>query len=40
MDLFVKKSADDILHEAENEGGRGLKRVLGPWGLKIGRAHV
>lgn len=33
MDLFVKKSAEDLLHEADNEGGRGLKRVLGPWGL-------
>ena len=33
MDLFVKKSEEDLLHEADNEGGRGLKRVLGPWGL-------
>lgn len=33
MDLFVKKTAEELLHEAENEGGKGLKRVLGPWGL-------
>ncbi len=33
MDLFVKKTAEDLLHEADNDGGRGLKRVLGPWGL-------
>lgn len=33
MDLFVKKTANELLQEAENEGGRGLKRVLGPWGL-------
>ena len=33
MDLFVKKTAAELLHEAENEGGRGLKRVLGPGGL-------
>ena len=33
MDIFVKKTADELLHEAENEGGRGLRRVLGPWGL-------
>lgn len=33
MDLFVKKSAEELLHEAENEGGKGLKRVLGPGGL-------
>ena len=33
MDLFIKKTAADLLHEAENEGGKGLKRVLGAWGL-------
>ena len=33
MNLFVKKSADELLHEAENDGGKGLKRVLGTWGL-------
>ncbi len=33
MDLFVKKTAEELLHEAENEGGKGLKRVLGPGGL-------
>ena len=33
MDLFVKKTANELLQEAENEGGHGLKRVLGPWGL-------
>lgn len=33
MDLFIKKSADELLLEAENEGGKGLKRVLGTWGL-------
>ena len=31
MDLFVKKTADELLREAGNEGGKGLK---------IGRAHV
>ena len=33
MDLFVKKTADELLREAGNEGGKGLKRVLGLWGL-------
>ena len=33
MDLFVKKTAEELLHEADNDGGRGLKRVLGPFGL-------
>lgn len=33
MNLFVRKSAEELLHEAENDGGRGLKRVIGPWGL-------
>ena len=33
MNLFIKKSAEDLLKEAENDGGRGLKRVLGPGGL-------
>lgn len=33
MDLFIKKSADELLLEAENEGGKGLRRVLGTWGL-------
>ena len=33
MNIFIKKSADELLLEAENEGGKGLKRVLGTWGL-------
>lgn len=33
MDLFIKKSTDELLLEADNEGGKGLKRVLGTWGL-------
>lgn len=33
MDLFVKKSVTSMLREAENDGGKGLKRVLGPLGL-------
>ena len=33
MDLFVKKPIDQIMKEAGNEGGTGLKRVLGPMGL-------
>lgn len=33
MDLFVRKTKEELLEEAENEGGRGLKRVLGAWGL-------
>ncbi len=33
MNLFVKKTAEELLHEAENEGGRGLRRVIGPLGL-------
>lgn len=33
MNLFIKKSAEGLLKEAENDGGRGLKRVLGPGGL-------
>lgn len=33
MNLFVKKTAEELLQEAENDGGRGLKRVLGPLGL-------
>lgn len=33
MDLFVKKTVDELLREAGNEGGKGLKRVLGMWGL-------
>lgn len=33
MNLFVKKTAEELLQEAENDGGRGLKRVLGPFGL-------
>ncbi len=33
MDLFVKKSAEELLAEAGNDGGKGLKRVLGTWGL-------
>lgn len=33
MNLFVRKSKEELLHEAENEGGKGLKRVLGAGGL-------
>lgn len=33
MDLFVKKTSEELLLEAGNEGGKGLKRVLGMWGL-------
>ena len=33
MNLFIRKPIDSLLHEAENEGGTGLKRVLGPFGL-------
>lgn len=33
MSLFIRKTAEALLREAENEGGQGLKRVLGPWGL-------
>lgn len=33
MNLFVKKTAEELLHEAENEGGKGLRRVIGPLGL-------
>lgn len=33
MNLFIKKSAEELLKEAENDGGRGLKRVFGPGGL-------
>lgn len=33
MNLFVRKSIPDLLVEAENEGGKGLKRVLGPFAL-------
>ncbi len=33
MDLFVKKTAEELLLEAGNDGGKGLKRVLGMWGL-------
>ena len=33
MNLFVKKTAEELLQEAENDGGRGLKRVLGSFGL-------
>lgn len=33
MNLFVRKTADELLREAENDGGRGLKRVLGPGAL-------
>ena len=29
MNLFVKKTAEELLQEAENDGGRGLKRALG-----------
>lgn len=33
MNLFIRKSSEALLREAENEGGKGLRRVLGPWGL-------
>lgn len=33
MNLFVKKTAEELQLEAENDGGQGLKRVLGPGGL-------
>ena len=33
MNLFIRKTSEELLREAENEGGQGLKRVLGPWGL-------
>ena len=33
MNLFIRKTSEALLHEAENEGGTGLRRVLGPWGL-------
>ena len=33
MDLFTKKSIAAMMAEANNEGGKGLKRVLGPMGL-------
>ena len=33
MNLFVRKPIDVLLREAENEGGKGLKRVLGPFAL-------
>lgn len=33
MNLFIKKPIERLLKEAGNEGGEGLKRVLGPWSL-------
>lgn len=33
MNLFVKKTSEELLQEASNDGGKGLKRVLGTWGL-------
>ena len=33
MGLFIRKSSESLLREAENEGGTGLKRVLGPGAL-------
>ena len=33
MNLFLKKTAEELQLEAENDGGQGLKRVLGPGGL-------
>ena len=33
MNLFVKKPVKALLREAKNEDGKGLRRVLGPWGL-------
>ena len=33
MNLFVRKPIEILLREAENEGGKGLKRVLGPFAL-------
>ena len=31
MDLFTKKSIASMMAEANNDGGKGLKRVLGPF---------
>ncbi len=31
--LFIKKSKEELLREAGNDGGRGLRRVIGPGGL-------
>ena len=33
MNLFVRKTKEELLHEADNEGGKGLKRVLGAGAL-------
>lgn len=33
MNLFVRKTKEELLQEAENQGGQGLKRVIGAWGL-------
>ncbi len=33
MDLFAKKTAEELIEEASNDGGKGLKRVLGMGGL-------
>lgn len=33
MNLFVRKSKEELLLEAENDGGKGMKRVLGAGGL-------
>ena len=33
MNLFIRKTSEALLHEAENERGAGLRSVLGPWGL-------
>lgn len=33
MNLFIRKTKEELLFEAENEGGRGLRRVLGAGGL-------
>ncbi len=33
MDLFAKKTVDELVQEAGNDSGKGLKRVLGTWGL-------
>lgn len=33
MNLFVRKPIETILKEGENDRGKGMRRVLGPWGL-------
>lgn len=33
MGLFVRKSLESLVAEANENGSKGLKRVLGPWSL-------